>query len=62
MGFSSPRPDGGQRRAPFPWFWTPSQSYHVIAASGSLCGHAGEEDMIFVTRCIFNLFPVTLNK
>lgn len=62
MGFSSLRPDGGQRRARFPLFWPPSQSYHVIAASGSFCGHAEEEDMIFVTRCIFNPFPVTLNK
>lgn len=62
MGFSSLRPDGGQKRAPFPLFWTSSQSCHIIAASRSLCGHAEEEDMIFVTRCIFNPFPVTLNK
>lgn len=62
MGFSSLRLDGGQRRAHVPLFWTPAQSYHVIAASGSLCGHAEEEDMIFVTRCIFNPSPVTLNN
>lgn len=42
--------------------WTPSWSYRVVPASGVLCEHAEDEDMIFLTRCIFNPFPVTLNK
>lgn len=29
-------------------FWLPSQSYHLIAASGALHGQAEDEDMIFI--------------
>lgn len=54
--------DEGDRKVHFPLFWIPSQSYHIIAAAGAFGGRAEEEDMIFVTWCIFNPFPVTLNK